>query len=255
MRIDSGESFWNPITWLTVHVFAPVVNWVDDSIVKPVVSWVEENIETILTAVLIVGVVALTIATAGTFGVIGSIIIGATFGASLGAGRDILSQGFANGFDNINWNQVGMAALTGAVSGAIGGGIGTGMRYVRVVNNLRKSGVKDTIKIKEITSAFRGGIPGLRNVKAGTDVFRVHGGKASPISNWVSTKQYADPVRSPALKPEWENNVSMMSVIRLNSPVKALVGRAVRQGSLPGGGIQWYIHNRNAMSVLRTWGR
>jgi len=44
-----------------------------------------------------------------------------------------------------------------------------------------------------------------------------------------------------------------MSVIYLNSNVRALVGRAARQGDLPGGGKQWLILGTEAMRVLRTW--
>jgi len=91
-------------------------------------NWVGNNAETILTAAVIIGMVALTIATGGIAGPVAGMIIGGIIGAASGAALDIISQGFANGFGNIDWGSVGMSALLGAVTGAALGGIGAGAR-------------------------------------------------------------------------------------------------------------------------------
>ena len=97
----------------------------------------------ILGGILIVGSIALTIATAGLGGVIASAIgngiwaaiaggalaggiVGAASGALLSAGTQIIS----NGIENFSWAEVGKGALTGLITGAIAGGIFGGITHV-----------------------------------------------------------------------------------------------------------------------------
>ena len=47
------------------------------------------------------------------------IVIGAAAGALINAAVSAVSQGIENGWDNINWGEVGVAAATGALGGAL----------------------------------------------------------------------------------------------------------------------------------------
>lgn len=53
--------------------------------------------------------------------IVGGAVAGAIGGAITGFAFSVASQGISNGFDNIDWQQVGYDALFGAVSGAIAG--------------------------------------------------------------------------------------------------------------------------------------
>ena len=48
-----------------------------------------------------------------------NIIIGAAVGAVINGAVSAISQGIENGWDNINWGSVGVAAATGAISGGL----------------------------------------------------------------------------------------------------------------------------------------
>ena len=48
-----------------------------------------------------------------------NIIIGAAAGAIISGAISVISQGIENGWDNINWGSVGVAAATGAISGGL----------------------------------------------------------------------------------------------------------------------------------------
>ena len=117
------KKFVGAVVGAVVEVVNIVSNAVNDTI-DTVCNWVDDNLELILTVVVIVAVIAVTVATAGVGGVLAGALIGAALGAISGAALDIISQGFANGFDNINWGSVGKAALVGGILGGIGGGVG-----------------------------------------------------------------------------------------------------------------------------------
>lgn len=100
-----------------------------------------EWLKTILiVAAVIVVVTVVTIATAGIGtavagalgggaaatiigGAVGGAITGGITGAVIGGGYSIVSQGISNGYDNINWSQVGKDSLTGAITGAVTGAV------------------------------------------------------------------------------------------------------------------------------------
>jgi hypothetical protein len=67
-------------------------------------------------------------------GLLGAVVVGTVAGAVGGAiagfGVSIGMQGISNGFDNINWGQVGKDTLIGAISGAIAGGVFEGIKHV-----------------------------------------------------------------------------------------------------------------------------
>lgn len=48
-----------------------------------------------------------------------NIIAAAAAGAIINAAVSAISQGIENGWDNINWKSVGIAAITGAISGGL----------------------------------------------------------------------------------------------------------------------------------------
>ena len=110
-----------------VNTLSSAANWVNDNIFQPignavnsVVGWVQDNFITILT---VVAVVALSVALPG----VGTMLGGMLIGAALGAGMSIIQQGLENGWDNINWLDVGISALIGGAAGAFTGGAGGAM--------------------------------------------------------------------------------------------------------------------------------
>ena len=109
----------------------------------------------VLGAIIIVAAVALSVVTAGIAtpisaalggGMLGAVVGGAVAGAIGGAitsfGISVAIQGISNGFNNIDWKNVGIATLTGAVTGAILGGIGGAVRVANAAKawSVGKSG-------------------------------------------------------------------------------------------------------------------
>ena len=108
----------------------------------------------LLGIVIVIAAVALSVVTAGIgtaitgalggglfASVIGSAIGGAISGAILSAGISIASQGISNGFNNINWGEVGLSALAGGIAGAIFGAISGVVKFFAT-----------TIKLYRVTS-------------------------------------------------------------------------------------------------------
>ena len=120
----------------------------------------------LLGIVVIVAAIALSVATAGigtiitgalgsglTASIIGGAIGGAISGAVASFGTSLAIQGISNGFNNINWVNVGLSTLTGFVSGAILGGIGGAIKYFssttklyRAVSEAEYNSIKSTGK-------------------------------------------------------------------------------------------------------------
>jgi len=123
MFVDPTGQIWD---WFDNTFIQPIGNAIDSA-----VGWVSDNA---LTIVLIVGIVALTIATGG----VGGIVFGFILGATPGAGMSIISQGFENGFDNINWVDVGISALMGGAFGALTGGVGGAIAGRTTAASMRK---------------------------------------------------------------------------------------------------------------------
>ena len=130
-------------------------------------NWLKWVISGVVAIVAIAAVVAITLATAGIgtaigsalgggiaatiFGsAIGGAVTGALTGIVMGASINIISQGFNKGYENINWEKVGVEALIGAGTGALSGAIlGAGGKALgllgktkfaqRVIPNLKNS--------------------------------------------------------------------------------------------------------------------
>ncbi|MBD5583540.1 MAG: hypothetical protein HDQ88_00425 [Clostridia bacterium] len=82
----------------------------------------------------------------GLFGaIIGGAVAGAIGGAVAGFGISLGLQGISQGFNNINWKQVGVDTLSGAISGAIAGGLFGGLKYVASASKVasKMSGLKN----------------------------------------------------------------------------------------------------------------
>ncbi len=130
----------------------------------------------LLGIVVIVAAIALSVATAGigtiitgalggglTASIIGGAIGGAISGAVASFGTSLAIQGISNGFNNINWVNVGLSTLTGFVSGAILGGIGGAIKYFssttklyRAVSEAEYNSIKSTGKFSLKPGAFEG---------------------------------------------------------------------------------------------------
>ncbi len=98
----------------------------------------------LLGGLIIIAAVALSILTAGIGTVItgalgggvfatvlGGAVGGAISGAVMGFGISVATQGITNGFENINWNQVGIGVLSGAIVGAVTGAITSGIKIAQ----------------------------------------------------------------------------------------------------------------------------
>ena len=115
---DSGQAWWD---WL-IGVFVIVA--------AVALSVVTAGIGTAITGVLGGGLFA---------SILGGAVGGAISGAIFSAGISIASQGISNGFNNINWGQVGISTLIGAVSGFVLGGIGGAVRYFASTTKLYRA--------------------------------------------------------------------------------------------------------------------
>ena len=145
--------------------------------------------EWLLGAVIIVGALALSVVTAGLAtpisaalggGMLGAIVGGAVAGAIGGAiagfGISVGLQGISNGFNNIDWMQVGKATLSGAISGFIAGGVFGGIKQIISVTKVAKSlsGLnaaqanmdKATLVLKNTPMAFKGGVMATERIVA-----------------------------------------------------------------------------------------
>ena len=84
-------------------------------------AWWEWLIAGVLTAALIVGTVALSIATAGSTLIFVNLGVAALTGAAMGAGLSLATQATTGELD---WGQFGIDVAVGAITGVITGGIG-----------------------------------------------------------------------------------------------------------------------------------
>ena len=105
-----------------------------------------------LGGLIVVGAIALSICTAGLatpiatavggglFGaIVGGAVAGAIGGAIAGFGVSIGTQAITNGFENINWSDVGKSTASGAISGFIAGGVFGGIKYAYSAKSLANS--------------------------------------------------------------------------------------------------------------------
>ena len=127
-----------------------------------------------LGGLIVVGSIALSICTAGLatpiatavggglFGaIVGGAVAGAIGGAIAGFGVSIGTQAIANGFENINWSDVGKSTASGAISGFIAGGVFGGIKHVYSAKSLANS----VSGLSKAHSNFDNALRPLSNVK------------------------------------------------------------------------------------------
>ncbi len=205
----------------------------------------------LLGGIIVVAAIALTVVTAGLAapisaavggGMLGAIVGGAVAGAIGGAitsfAFSVASQGISNGFDNINWGQVGLATLGGAITGAVLGGIGGGIRYAKAAHFLKSSGVPKN-QIKETMNSFKG-IPKVRALKSDSTVYRFYGGQSGMKSHWVSPNNYGAGARKLLALPD-TNTATKLYITILNKGTVTLQGTVASAYGHVGGGIQWWV--------------
>ena len=113
--------------------------------------------EWLLGIVIIIGAVALSVVTAGLAApisaalggglagaIVGGAVAGAIGGAITGFAFSVASQGISNGFDNIDWQQVGFDTAIGFVVGGLLGAIGGWAQYA---SNAGRAAAKSTKEI------------------------------------------------------------------------------------------------------------
>ena len=155
--LSEGKNFFNGLNLYAYCGNNPIMN-IDES---GNAWW-----DWLLGIVVIVAAIVLSVATAGigtiitgalggglTASIIGGAIGGAISGAVASFGTSLAIQGISNGFNNINWVNVGLSTLTGFVSGAILGGIGGAIKYFssttklyRAVSEAEYNSIKSTGK-------------------------------------------------------------------------------------------------------------
>ncbi len=205
----------------------------------------------LLGGIIVVAAIALTVVTAGLAapisaavggGMLGAIVGGAVAGAIGGAitsfAFSVASQGISNGFDNINWGQVGLATLGGAITGAVLGGLGGGIRYAKAAHFLKASGVPKS-EIKNVMSSYKG-IPKVRSLKSDTTVYRVYGGESAMKGHWVSPNNYGASARELLALPD-ANTANKLYITILNKGTVTLQGKAASLWGHVGGGVQWWV--------------
>jgi hypothetical protein len=146
-------------------------------------DWFSNNWEYIAGALIIIGVVALSFATAGLAAPIAASLGGGLFGAIAGGaiagfGISVGMQGITNGFNNLDWNQVGKATLSGAISGFVAGGVFGGLQKVYSASRLSglskaQGNLDNVFKPLESVKALSG------SFSSGTNIARTVGSVAS----------------------------------------------------------------------------
>ena len=174
--------------------------------------------EWLLGVFIIVGFLALSVLTAGIgtaitgalgsgfiASIVGGVIGGAISGAVMSFGLSIATQGIANGFENINWKQVGKDVLIGAISGAIAGGIIGAAKFLMsaekiagAISGIQKAEngvVKASEILKNTPIAIKGGVVTTEHISAqlGLNVASQILSKAQSIyevSTFIITQMY-----------------------------------------------------------------
>ena len=126
-----------------------------------------ERLEWVLGGTLVVGAVALTIATAGLGGAIagaigtgfwasvaGGAIAGGIVGAASGAMISAGTQPMTVGAEGFSWNKVGAGALSGLATGAIAGGVFGGITHLYSAKYLAKTVSGLQAAEYDLTNAF-----------------------------------------------------------------------------------------------------
>ncbi len=176
--LSEGKDFFNGLN-LYAYCGNNPINNTDES----GESWWDWLISIFVAVLVIVAVVAVAVLTAGVgtavagalgggvaATIFGSAVDGAITGAITGAimsfGISVIQQGISNGYDNINWSQVGINTLIGAASGFVSGAIFGAISGVTKVANAAKMWDKGTFK------------SGYKSMK---HHFKINGGKGNNI--------------------------------------------------------------------------
>lgn len=165
---------------------------------------------------------------------------GAVGDAITGFGISVATQGIFNGFNNINWGQVGIATLSGAITGAVLGGIGGGIKYARAANYLKSNGITD---VKGTLKNFKG-IPSVKTSK-GITAYRYYDNiGAFQKGRYLTNSLTNNPIKDLVL---YNNQATFVSKFIINDGAKYLVGRIA--GS-PSKLLQYFVANINWLTLL-----
>ena len=133
--LSEGKDFFNGLNLYSYCGNNPISNTDESGN-----AWWDWLISIFVAVAVIVAVVAVSVLTAGVgtaiagalgggvgatiFGsAVGGAITGAITGAIMSFGISVIQQGITNGYNNINWGQVGINTLIGAASGFVSGAI------------------------------------------------------------------------------------------------------------------------------------
>ena len=184
--------------------------------------------EWLLGIVIIIGAVALSVVTAGLAApvsaavgggllgaIVGGAVAGAVGGAITGFAFSVASQGIANGFNNINWGQVGEDTLFGALSGAFAGGVFGGIKYVANAGKIASMVTKIGPGEKKFYDFLKHGIKLSNIVKKGLPYM------SNPQKNYYIAQLFVDGIylAGKSLLKSLYNNI-------IKENVDALFGRA-----------------------------
>lgn len=130
--------------------------------------------EWLIGGALIVGAIALTIATGGVGGALAEalggsllatigcgVVVGAATGAVSGMMINAGTQLITNGTENFSWSEFGKSAWTGAIAGGIAGGVFAGIQY-----GLSPGKIADSVSgLNKAQARLNNVFKPLRNVK------------------------------------------------------------------------------------------
>ena len=162
---ESGNAWWD---WL-ISIFVAVVVVV--AVVA--VSVLTAGIGTAVAGALGGGVAATIFGSA-----VGGAITGAITGAIMSFGISVIHQGITNGYNNINWSQVGINTLIGGISGFVTGAI--------------FGAISGTIKIMNAAKSWAptGGKSGLKQMSEHYTRHVINEGQQGIVKNIINyTKQ------------------------------------------------------------------
>ena len=167
--LDVGKDVINGLNLYVYCLLNPINTSDDNGDLPKWLKWLSGICIIIIAVAVSVATAGIGTAITGALGgglgasILGGAVGGAISGAIASFGISLGIQGISNGFNNINWVNIGLSTLTGFVSGAILGGIGGAIKYFssttklyRAVSNAEYNSIKSTGKFSLKAGAFEG---------------------------------------------------------------------------------------------------
>jgi hypothetical protein len=189
-----------------------IFGWIKKA-VNAVGNWIHDNIETIVAVAVVVGLVALTIATAG---VASPLLVGALIGACIGGGVSIATQLVFTGTVDLKqfFIDIGVGALLGAVGGSAVGKVGMAIAGAGI--GVGSGVVSDVAAGRSIDwgaaalGGAMGAVPGIRGKV---------GAKHNFIGEWKTTRYHQNLIKNNPVftKPGFSGAINFRDLMGRNA--------------------------------------